>query len=80
MKKPITKTTKICNCLSSELSGFISEYPDKTELIIDCFAYFLEAANVDVDITVNVLDEYVDLTKNEYAKEASRNLKAKYGF
>lgn len=73
------KTPKqIENCLFSELSNLISEFDNKTlteENIYNYFRNFMQDAGVDSKITVNVLEQFGKL-----GKEEARSIKIEEGW
>jgi len=69
---------QIENCLVSELRNMVSEHQLGTlteELIYNYFRNFLCDAEVDSEITVNVLEQF-----GELGKEEARNIKISEGW
>lgn len=69
---------EIENCLVSELRNMISEHQSGSlteELIYNYFRMFLCDAGVDSKITVNVLEQF-----GELGKEEARNIKVHEGW
>ena len=59
---------EIENCLSSELRNLITEFNKghlSEELILNYFSIFLQDAEINSKIIVNVLEQFGDLGKNE---------------
>jgi hypothetical protein len=73
------KTQKeIENCLVSDLSNLISEFDNKTlteEGIYNYFRNFMQDADVDSKITVNVLEQF-----GKSGKEEARSIKIEEGW